>query len=461
MTTVKRMRLLAGFLAVVGSIWNTTSAEEIAKWEFDSEPIGWQPNDQAQLSLEDGHLRIVSTGNDPFLTIPVDGRAGQHQITIRAKMAGRTPMQVFWTTEAAPGTAEERSIKGELSGSANEFRTLKLWFSTDSPVTSLRLDPMSKAGEMLVESIVLSDEAPPVPEATPVADMKFLEGFHIELLYSVPGDTMGSWVSMTTDPKGRLIVSDQYGKLYRITPPPVGTTGEISIEPVDLEIGMAQGLLYAFDSLYVMVNGSDAAKQGLYRVRDTDNNDQFDQVEHLRHLDGGGEHGPHAIVLSRTVSHLLSVRAITPSQQNSVHRAFLETGAKISCCHECGMRGACGRYPGPRRLDCQSRSDGKNWELLASGFRNQYDIAYSPDGELFTYDADMEWDVGTPWYRPTRVNHVTSGAEFGWRSGTGKWPVWYPTVLDPSWISVQALPRALRLERPEVPSQVPEVPVYL
>ncbi|MEN9022902.1 MAG: c-type cytochrome, partial [Verrucomicrobiales bacterium] len=29
------------------------------------------------------------------------------------------------------------------------------------------------------------------------------------------------------------------------------------------------------------------------------------------------------------------------------------------------------------------------------------------------------------WYRPTRVNHVVSGAEFGWRNGTGKYPEFY------------------------------------
>src|SRR5690606_4695849 len=68
------------------------------------------------------------------------------------------------------------------------------------------------------------------------------------------------------------------------------------------------------------------------------------------------------------------------------------------------------------------------------GFRNQYDAGYNRAGELFTYDADMEWDMNTPWYRPTRVNHVVSGAEFGWRSGAGKWPAYYPdsvgTVVD-------------------------------
>ena len=37
----------------------------------------------------------------------------------------------------------------------------------------------------------------------------------------------------------------------------------------------------------------------------------------------------------------------------------------------------------------------------------------------------MEWDIGEPWYRPTRVNHVISGAEFGFRNGSGKWPAYY------------------------------------
>jgi len=49
--------------------------------------------------------------------------------------------------------------------------------------------------------------------------------------------------------------------------------------------------------------------------------------------------------------------------------------------------------------------------------RSHVDAALNADGELFTFDADMEWDMNTPWYRPTRVCHVVSGAEFGWRNG--------------------------------------------
>ncbi|MGX5821044.1 c-type cytochrome, partial [Chitinophaga lutea] len=62
------------------------------------------------------------------------------------------------------------------------------------------------------------------------------------------------------------------------------------------------GLLYAFNSLYVMVNHNKDAKfdkgSGLYRLRDADGDDQFEEVTLLRQLEGEGEHGPHSIVLS-------------------------------------------------------------------------------------------------------------------------------------------------------------------
>jgi putative heme-binding domain-containing protein len=83
---------------------------------------------------------------------------------------------------------------------------------------------------------------------------------------------------------------------------------------------------------------------------------------------------------------------------------------------------------------CRLDPEGRQWELVAVGLRNPYDFAFNADGEMFTFDADMEWDLGTPWYRPTRVNHVTRGAEFGWRTGSSKWPDYYadslPAIYD-------------------------------
>src|SRR5699024_11868064 len=70
-------------------------------------------------------------------------------------------------------------------------------------------------------------------------------------------------------------------------------------------------------------------------------------------------------------------------------------------------------------------SDASEWELVSMGYRNTYDAAVSPEGELFTYDNDMEWDMGLPWYRPTRILHAVSGSDYGWRSGRGKWKAYY------------------------------------
>ena len=68
--------------------------------------------------------------------------------------------------------------------------------------------------------------------------------------------------------------------------------------------------------------------------------------------------------------------------------------------------------------------DGKNFELFAMGQRNPVGADFNKDGEFFTYDSDMEWDMGDPWYRPTNIQHIVSGADFGFRNGSRKHPQW-------------------------------------
>jgi hypothetical protein len=149
--------------------------------------------------------------------------------------------------------------------------------------------------------------------ATPPETLKMPKGFRAELLYSVPKETQGSWINLCVDPKGRLIVSDQLGHLYRIMPPPLLGTGSVStpqrgaaetkVEKLDVPLGGAHGLLWAFGSLYVMVNegvqvGGVKPQRGLHRLRSKDGGDTFEKPEFLREVPGQGEHGPHAIVLA-------------------------------------------------------------------------------------------------------------------------------------------------------------------
>lgn len=275
--------------------------------------------------------------------------------------------------------------------------------------------------------------------ATPAEQLKVAKGFKVELLYSVPKEKEGSWVCMTTLPDGRLVVSDQYDKgMYVVTPPPANEPQKIRVEPMDLKydgklFGGAQGLCWAFDALYVVLNQGKAS--GLYRVTDYDKDGKLDKVELLRnftgHGDGGlGEHGPHAVRKHPDGKRLTVVCGNqTKLTKFDTSKVPLHWGEDHLLPRLPDGNGFMAGVNGPGGAIYNVTPDGKTWELFAVGFRNQYDAAYNSSGELFTYDADMEWDVNTPWYRPTRICQVTSGAEFGWRNGAGKYPAYYPDNL--------------------------------
>ena len=291
--------------------------------------------------------------------------------------------------------------------------------------------------------------------STPRDTFNLLPGFQVEKLFTVPKEKLGSWVNMTTDPKGRLIVSDQ-GNLgfCRITPSPIGSDEPTKVEHLDIKIdgkqmSGAQGLLWAFESLYVVCNGGPGS--GLYRCKDTDGDDQFDKVEKLRDIPGGGEHGPHAIRLSPDGKSLFvaagnhtklpfeiktnALPQLMGGQRTEQLRATLPEGFSSRLMPNWDEDVLLPRYwdpsghaagvLAPGGWICKIDPDGKTWEVFSSGYRNQFDFAFNADGEMFAYDADMEYDFGSPWHRPTRVVHATSGSEFGWRSGTGKWPSYY------------------------------------
>ena len=55
------------------------------------------------------------------------------------------------------------------------------------------------------------------PPGSKVDKLKLADGFVAEHLFSPSEEQDGSWVSMAFDDKGRLITSDQYGSLFRVT----------------------------------------------------------------------------------------------------------------------------------------------------------------------------------------------------------------------------------------------------
>jgi putative heme-binding domain-containing protein len=268
-----------------------------------------------------------------------------------------------------------------------------------------------------------------IPKATAAESLIVLPGFKVELIHSAEiGE--GSWICMTTDARGRLIISPQADNqpLLRVT---LSKDGQVSkIEKIPAPVHQAMGLLYAHDSLYV--NGHGPSGTGLYRLIDANHNDRFEtnEVHFLKKFEGEGEHGYHAVVLGpdkmiyvMNGNHTKVPKGIT---ENSPHKNFQED---FLLKREWDPNGHAVGILAPGGYVVRTDPNGKEWELLLAGFRNAYDFDFSAEGEMFTFDSDMEWDWGLPWYRPTRVNHCVLGAEFGWRSGSADWPEYYADSL--------------------------------
>ena len=280
----------------------------------------------------------------------------------------------------------------------------------------------------LLTTVLLADET-----ATPVDQIKLKKDFKVELLYTVPKSDQGSWVSLCLDDKGRLIASDQYGALYRITPPAIGGhPQDTKIEKINLPIGAAQGMAFVKGAIYLQVNGDEFQGRGLYKVSDTNGDDTFDKVDLIRgYTERAGEHGPHYVVPGPDGESIYVIvgnqTPLTEFTKNRVPAVWQEDLLLPRIYGRGFMKDALA----PRGWVAKVSLDGKQWELITTGFRNEYGAAFNHEGDLFTFDADMEWDMSLPWYRPTRVCQVLSGSEFGWRNGSGKWPVRWEDSVPP------------------------------
>lgn len=249
-----------------------------------------------------------------------------------------------------------------------------------------------------------------------------VEGFHVDLLTTAQKD-QDSWISMCFDDQGRIILGlDRLG-VGRLTLPAGKPT---QFKRIENTLKHCRGVLYAYDSLYVDATDS----QKLVRLNDLNGDGVFETRTELIQFDyrsryGHGSNqmrlGPDGliyVVIGNDVAFPADTLSTSPYRNPQNDWLIPETG-------DIGQDNRVGFI---FRMD----EDGNKREVVAGGFRNQVDMDFDANGEMFTFDADMEWDIGAPWYRPIRVNHIVSGGEYGWRWGSGKWPSTYPDSLPTS-----------------------------
>jgi putative heme-binding domain-containing protein len=297
-----------------------------------------------------------------------------------------------------------------------------------------RIEISAPAGKKLVVTKAVygpADGSTPVTVDAPQDVLDVLPGFKVEQVFKANAQTNGSWISMINDPQGRLMLGGQRGQqITRLTI----DNGKVTKEEIlSIPVTEVMGMLFVDNVLYLNGAGKDG-KYGLYRCTDTKGDGSFEKVELLRIWNGGaGEHGAHAIVLGPDKKLYVVcgnfVDVPTDLAPTSPHRNYRDDLALSRA--EDGNGFGAGRMP-PGGFVARLDLDGKNIELYSSGQRNTYDIAFNPDGELFGFDSDMEWDWGMPWYRPIHVFHSVRGGENGFREGSAKWPEYYPDSLPQS-----------------------------
>jgi len=253
------------------------------------------------------------------------------------------------------------------------------------------------------------------------------QNFKMEMLYNVPA-AEGQWVASAWDSQGRLIVSGyDTDVMNRLTIPAVGSPGNVQVEHLSgTQVGAAEGLREVFGGLYMNVNRSNTMRHGLYKLTDTNGDDIYDRTDVIRNMSGSGDHGTHALRLSPDGWSLfmLNGNSTRPTvfQQSRVPYIWGEDALTMRI--DTGFMASSFGDNTNEAYVTQFDPTGETFELFAMGMRNPVDFDFNKDGELFTYDSDMEWDMGTPWYRPTSVMHITSGSDFGFRNGARKHPQW-------------------------------------
>lgn len=322
-------------------------------------------------------------------------------------------------------------IDGEIrsqGGQSIPFDTGEGWMATrTAPVGTTWLQPKFDARSWTPAKILGPHAQSPWNSI--VLRETYLDRFNVppgyELIRIGEPKLAGSLVAMTWGNRGRLIVSRERGPIFSAIDDDGDGIYDRVIEFTD-KVTNCQGLCTVGDDLYAVGGGPKGV--GVYRLPDKNHDDKADDVQLVEHSKGSmGDHGPHDVVFGPDgwLYHNMGNHAwITQKPEpTSPCRNYDEDYLLVPKFEDAGGHAAGIKAPGGTIW--RFTPDGKHWWCETNGFRNEYDFAFNAAGDLFSFDSDMEWDVGAFWYRPIRVTHCIPGAEFGWRSGAAKWPPYY------------------------------------
>ncbi|MCA9175842.1 MAG: hypothetical protein KDB14_15255, partial [Planctomycetales bacterium] len=354
-------------------------------------------------------------------------REGANRIVLSAtRVEGPAAVAARVTVQLADGRILSRDTDGDWMSESGGVRSLgrvlrRMWLP-ERPASIRPTDDYTQWKRALGGDVDVAFE---------VAD-----GYRIERLLRATA-SQSSWVSMgvSADPahvakQGLLIGREDEGFLR------VRFAGEgVSIEPVvcDQALKEPRGIAATADGSWV-VNANNS--KAVYTLQDDGR-----RLTALKRVDfpGGAGHGRNDLLWTLTPS--VELRNGRFLQRDSAPTVYSIHGDSVDL-----LRGsAVSNRTSPWRDASQGRRTSEGHllrlrfdsippiapiALVSAGLRNPFGVAMNLDGERFTYDADAEYDMGAPWYRPTRIVHLTDGADYGWRGVTKQWPPYFPDHAD-------------------------------
>jgi hypothetical protein len=278
-----------------------------------------------------------------------------------------------------------------------------------------------------------------------------MNGFKVEIVAKADRVKQGSWISVTEDDQGRIILgANEQQPFTRLTLDSSGrvTNNETIFTPVSESMGITwhDGALYvqggrlpeAFTETHQNPSfGRVSGQAGLHRMRDPAGNGSFTDIVTLRTWDGpeGGhsDHGIHEANVSPDGRHFYIINGNGVIQpEDASPNAPMRNYADDRIIPLLGPQtGRLGQERAPAGHIARTDFEGRDFHLFAAGFRNALHFSWNADGEIFSFDSDMEPEFGVPWYRPVRVFWAPSGADLGYRGNSGKYPTWYEDSLPP------------------------------
>ena len=246
-----------------------------------------------------------------------------------------------------------------------------------------------------------------------------------------PKDT-GSLIAMTFDEFGQIIASRENGPLILIRDENKDGLLDTVTTLCD-QVKNCQGILAVSGRVFVIGEGPQGT--ALYRLSDEDRDGRIDNVEPLLKFTGEmGEHGPHALTLGPDgLIYMVAgnfTRPDRPFESSSPLPARLRRRSDPAPLRR--RQRPCGGSQSARRHDLAHRRQRRR-RSSCSPAACKIPTTSPSIATANCSPPTPTWNgtLGMPWYRPTRVNHVVPGAEFGWRSGWAKWPDYFYDNLPP------------------------------